>query len=246
MVKKIVKPKLDKDQIKNSYESNQPILRKARTELKQLLTDIINNIKDTTLVRARIVDFRIKDVDSILKKLETKNKGKDERFLYSHRKPSIFDIDDLVGFRVVCNNIEDVYRFSELLKEKIPDGAYLKIQDYIENPKSDGYRALHINLQLDIETGSTLKKLERIPFEVQIRTLLQDSFARLSHKDVYKSDSSLPSDLKARTEDLADLLALADGMGTRFRERISELRTPPKKRPKLDKVTKTGLTYSCC
>jgi len=242
MVKKIVKPNLDKDKIKNSYESNLPILRVARAELKQLLTDIINNIKDTNLVRARIIDIRIKDLDSILRKLEKKHIGNDKK-LYFIRSLNIFDIDDLVGFRIVCNNVEDVYRFSELLKEKMPDGVYIKIQDYIENPKSDGYRALHINFRLDIAKGRKLKKLERIPFEVQVRTLLQDSFARLSHKDIYKSGSSLPSDLQARTVDLADLLTLADNVGSKVRERISELRTPPKKRPKLDNVTKAGLTY---
>jgi hypothetical protein len=78
--------------------------------------------------------------------------------------------------------------------------------------------------------------------EVQVRTLLQDGWARLSHKDVYKTDD-LPDDLRARFKDLARVLEAADGIAQDIRDRIAAVRQAPDERPDLRVVTDDGISY---
>ena len=123
---------------------------------------------------------------------------------------------DIVGGRVVCNNIEDVYRFVELLREALPAGT-VAIQDQIDEPNSAGYRALHVNLSLRV--GTDPFRPELVPCEIQIRTRLQDAWAVLSHDDIYKQQE-LPEEVRARFKDLSEVLAAADHIASDIRRRV--------------------------
>ena len=97
---------------------------------------------------------------------------------------------DLVGGRVVCNNVKDVYRFEALLRESLPfQAGPVERQDYIQTPKN-GYRALHLNFRLHV--GKPLAR-QAIPCEAQIRSRLQDAWAELTHTDIYKHDDLPPT-----------------------------------------------------
>src|SRR6266436_334941 len=108
-----------------------------------------------------------------------------------------------------------VYRFAELLKERLPGApGEFEIQDHIKNPNKGGYRALHVNFRLDI--GSHAFAPDRVSCEVQIRSRLQDAWAKLSHDDIYKQPD-LPGDLRARAKDLAEILTAADRIASDIR-----------------------------
>ena len=47
----------------------------------------------------------------------------------------------------------------------------VKMKDYIKNPKSNGYRSLHIILTIDI---SFEEKKTKVPIELQLRTIAMD------------------------------------------------------------------------
>lgn len=235
------KPTFDEEALTESYNRQYSLMESAEFELRKILERVVSQIQDKDLVRARIVDGRIKSLESVLIKLKRKSKAKPSPFFFEAL--TIFDINDLIGFRVVCNNLIDVHRFFELLRENLPSNAYVTIENYIEKPKQSGYRALHVNIRMNIEQRARLKSTVRVPFEVQIRTLMQDSFARLSHRDVYKRATPLPNDLQKSTIDLASLLSQADIIANTIRSQISKERVPPRKRPQLYKATKNGLTY---
>ena len=70
-----------------------------------------------------------------------------------------------------------------LLKQD--DITLLKRKDYIANPKENGYRSLHLIVQIPIYLHDQ-KKLMKV--EVQFRTISMDWWASLEHKIRYKKD----------------------------------------------------------
>jgi len=214
-----------------AYERQYPVLERAAARLRALLRDVAASIGDRKLVRAKIESVRIKKLPSLRRKA---------RKLVWDAETALHTCSDLVGGRVVCNNVEDVYRFAELIREQLSiDAGPVTRQDYIKNPTSDGYRALHLNFRLNASDGFGFAY---VACEVQIRSRLQDSWAELSHGDICKQDK-LPQDLRDRAKDLSCLLATADEIATDIRARVARETEPPKARPRLDRVSVEGLAY---
>jgi len=93
------------------------------------------------------ISYRVKEPYSILQKL-TRNSVKIE------------ELTDIVGFRIIVNEEDECYTALKLIQEiykVIPE----KYRDYIDKPKTNGYRSLHTVILL----GSY-----GLPVEIQIRT----------------------------------------------------------------------------
>lgn len=214
-----------------AYERKRPVLRRAEGRLRSILKEVVATIEDKTLVRAEVLSVRVKELSSFERKAEENGWNISE---------ALTRCDDLVGGRVVCNNIEDIYRFAELLKERLPSlWGEFEIQDHIKEPIEGGYRALHVNFGLDV--SETLGP-DLVPCEVQIRSRLQDAWAELSHDDIYKQPG-LPEDLRARAKDLAEVLAAADKIASDIRSRAMRETVSPEHRPDLDCVSAEGLAF---
>jgi putative GTP pyrophosphokinase len=214
------------------YEERNSALQQAARRLHSILGDVVARIEDKTLVRAKVKNVRVKGLSSLERKAAVKGLKADE---------ALSACSDLIGGRVVCNNIEDVYRFAELLKEQLPSACgEFEVQDQIKNPNSGGYRALHVNFRLDI--GRHPLQPDLVPCEVQIRSRLQDAWAELSHDDIYKQPD-LPEDLRGRANDLAELLAAADKIASGIRARVTQATVPPEHRPNLRRVSEEGLAF---
>lgn len=145
------------------------------------------------------VDSRIKTVSSILNKAQRKQ----IEMTADEIKNNIFDI---AGIRVVCNYVEDVYSLCEIFESQ-KNFEIIKKKDYIENPKPNGYRSLHIVVNLPILSQS---KIEMIPVEVQLRTLAMDMWASLEHEMFYKSSKNATEIDRLKLKICADDLAKID------------------------------------
>lgn len=78
-------------------------------------------------------------------------------------------------------------------------------KDYIENPKENGYRSLHLIVEVPIFLEHK-KKMMKV--EVQLRTIAMDFWASLEHKLKYKKDiasDQLTADLKKCADESAAL-----------------------------------------
>lgn len=115
------------------------------------------------------------------------------------------NLTDIAGIRVICCYIEDVYRIEELLLHQ-DDVTLLRRSDYIKDPKPNGYRSLHLVIQVPVYLSD---RTERVPVEVQIRTEGMDFWASLEHQMRYKSTRPVSEDLQRQlrecAEDLADI-----------------------------------------
>lgn len=94
------------------------------------------------------------------------------------------NINDIAGVRVICGFPSDIYTLSEAFLKQ-DDIRLIRRKDYIENPKENGYRSLHLIIEIPIFLHDE-KKLMKV--EVQFRTISQDWWASLEHKIRYKKD----------------------------------------------------------
>lgn len=95
------------------------------------------------------------------------------------------NLTDVAGIRVICSFPEDIYNLSELLSKQ-DDIKVVCVKDYIRNPKPNGYRSLHLIVEVPIFLSNE-KKIMKV--EVQFRTIAMDFWASLDHKLKYKKDN---------------------------------------------------------
>ena len=121
------------------------------------------------------IDTRLKSAKSILGKLQKKD-------LDLTLSAACNNIYDIAGIRVVCSYIKDVYLIRDRLMAQ-DDIMIMQIKDYIETPKENGYRSLHMVIRVPVYF---MNKKQLVPVELQIRTLAMDLWASLEHDSKYK------------------------------------------------------------
>ena len=109
-------------------------------------------------------------------------------------------ITDIAGVRVVCSFVSDVYRVFDLLTSHSDITVY-QVKDYISKPKPNGYRSLHLLLEVPVFLSSG--PVQTI-VEVQLRTIAMDFWASLEHKIYYKYDREVPEELLRGLSDAAE------------------------------------------
>ena len=137
------------------------------------------------------MERRLKSVSSIIGKLERKGLPIGVNSI----KDNLFDV---AGIRVICNYRDDVYSVSNYLSSQ-SDIQVLRVKDYIKNPKPNGYRSLHLIVEIPIFLMPE-KKFMRV--EVQFRTIAMDFWASLEHKLKYKKD--IKQDVEEISEELRE------------------------------------------
>ena len=135
------------------------------------------------------IDSRLKSVPSILEKLQRKGKA----LTIASARENLLDI---AGVRVICNYVDDIYHIAELLCAQ-DDIRLIRRTDYIEMPKENGYRSLHLVISIPVFLS---KGAVSVPVEVQIRTIAMDFWASLEHRIRYKSDAETKDDAALRAE----------------------------------------------
>jgi ppGpp synthetase/RelA/SpoT-type nucleotidyltranferase len=198
----------------------EPAKAAAGAALTQLLDD---ELQEPQRTRIRVGSGRVKSKTRTWKKLSGKYAGKVEGVAAI---PEV--VDDLVGLRVVCTNKSDVDRLVDILEglEKYADGdePVLAIhgdnKDWRSEPKDSGYRAYHVNLCTSVAQAT---RRHPVVCELQIRTLLQDSWGELTHEDTYKPGGDVPPLVTTLSKRMADLMATLDDIAEDLRSQLDIL-----------------------
>lgn len=152
------------------------------------------------------IQSRLKSPESIRDKLLRKNLP----YTLEAIEKNLYDI---AGVRIVCSFIDDIYMLADCLLQQ-DDITLIKRKDYIRQPKENGYRSLHLIVQVPIFLQDR-KKLVNV--EVQFRTIAMESWANLEHQLRYKK--SLPADIVEKTEKkLSDCANLSNLLDTQMQE----------------------------
>ena len=164
----------------------QKLMMQYRCAMLEVQTKVINN--ELSLYGDRnpieFIKSRIKRPVSIMEKL----KRKGFEISIDSIQNNIYDI---AGIRVVCSFPEDIYRLAEKICMQ-DDIKLLNKKDYMKNSKPNGYRSLHLILEVPVFFTEEKK---RLPVEVQLRTIAMDFWASIEHKLRYKKN--LPESVSA-------------------------------------------------
>ena len=172
------------------------------------------------------IQSRLKSPDSILDKMLRKKLP----FTLEAIENNIFDI---AGIRVVCSFVDDIYMLADCLLQQ-DDITLIERKDYIKNPKKNGYRSLHLIIEVPIFLQNEKKIMKA---EVQLRTIAMEFWANLEHQLRYKKDLSpeLMEQTSYQLSECARLSAVLDEQMQAIRDIIekeedsSEKNDSPKK-----------------
>jgi putative GTP pyrophosphokinase len=139
--------------------------------------------------------------------------------------PTLEDIEarvrDIAGVRIVCPFASDVYWISDMLTGQ-PDVTVLEVEDYIAEPKPNGYRSLHLIVTVPVFLSD---RTEHVPVELQIRTIAMDFWASVEHAIYYKYDGVVPTTLLDELHHAAATAASLDLTMGRLRNEVRDLGT---------------------
>lgn len=164
------------------------------------------------------VSSRLKSPESILAKADRKGA---ELTMDGIR----LAVHDIAGIRVTCSFISDTYKIFDMIAAQ-QDVTVLHVRDYIKDPKPNGYKSLHMIVEVPVFMSD---HVEQVKVEIQLRTIAMDFWASLEHKIYYKYDRDVPQRLLVELRDAAltanrldiemerlhdEVLALQDVAGT--------------------------------
>lgn len=155
------------------------------------------------------VEGRVKDADECIRKFVRKYRPTLEERNLPYDIQSY--ITDLIGVRVVCLYEDELEKVAQILRAHF---TVIDVTDKVAAVESTeasfGYKGLHLDLKLSAQQRDQPEHAAHahLPFELQVRTIIQDAWSVLDHKIKYKK--SIPGELKRRINVLSALFELAD------------------------------------
>ena len=192
----------------------QDVLRTFTTRYKELMAYYRCAMMEVeTKFRVLSENFSLEDDRNPIEAIKTRMKSPESIRNKLERRglPLTFEsieenLNDVAGVRVICGFPGDIYRLAEAFISQ-DDVTLIEKKDYIENPKRNGYRSLHLIVTVPIYLHDE-KKLMRV--EVQFRTIALDWWASLEHQIRYKKEVSVTQSDVKNLRDCAEQAALLD------------------------------------
>ncbi len=208
----------EKNQFREYYDANYHLLEDAKNSFVALVNALVTHSGNIAVSK---VEGRVKEKEECIRKFSVKYRRK----LESAGEPYsiVAHMSDLIGLRVVCLYEDEIEKVGSVLGSHFDFIEITNKSALIENTEgSFGYKGLHLDLKL----GESRRNLPEYAayadfnFEIQIRTIIQDSWSVLDHKIKYKK--SIPNRLKRRINTLAALFELADREFREIRDSTEE------------------------
>lgn len=182
----------------NKYISLRPTYKK----LAEKVGLIIEELLELNDINFHAVTYRAKTIESFSEKIKKPK----------YKNP-LDQLTDLAGIRIIGYVEDDVIEISKIIENSFdvdPDNSMDKSEDL--GVDKVGYKSVHYvctlpSIRIDLPEYSRFDKLK---FEIQIRTILQHSWAEIEHDKNYKFSGELPPGIQRRFKLVAGNLELAD------------------------------------
>ena len=188
------------------YAQERPALDRACACFVAQLQALLEQARHIDIAK---VEGRVKDRDECIRKFSRKYRAALEE---SNTPYEIRDyITDLIGVRVVCLYEDELEKVAQLVQSHFD---VIDVTDKVSAMESTeasfGYKGLHLDLRLNAAQAALPGNAAGAgrAFELQVRTIIQDSWSVLDHRIKYKK--SIPAELKRRINVLSALFELAD------------------------------------
>tara|TARA_B100000315_G_scaffold243541_1_gene267027 strand:+ start:2870 stop:4618 length:1749 start_codon:yes stop_codon:yes gene_type:complete len=174
-------------------------------EARELIKKRLDKIKDDRTTSFKTISYELSDLlnqNKLIAQIFGREKTPFSIWKKVQKKRvSLEQITDIIGFRIILENIEDCYKALGIFHSKyncIPG----KFKDYISSPKINNYQSLH----------TAIIGPNKRPVEIQIRTMSMHEFAErgvASHWK-YKSSEKFNSLTWKEYDWLKDLVEIID------------------------------------
>ncbi|MER0216271.1 MAG: hypothetical protein DU481_08785 [Nitrosomonas sp.] len=208
------------DDVIRQYRELLPTYESFTFKLENLIADVLK----VEGIRVHFTESRAKTPGSLKEKISRPGKSYDD---------PLNQIPDLVGIRVVLYYQDDIEKVGDLIKrefEVLEEERSHQISEY--SPDQFGYLSVHYLIRLNKTRANLIewKATGSFRAEIQVRTVLQHSWAAISHALQYKREGDVPISLRRKLFRLAGLFELADEefmelrhAGTRLAEESREV-----------------------
>ena len=203
------------DPLKDQYTNLLPSYNSALANIKKLLETLLSLEKITV----HTVQGRVKGVDSFLQKAED-------------YKDPFLEITDYIGLRVICYITSDVEKVCKIIEREFDiDKARSVNKTSGLGIDRVGYESVHYIAKLKADRASLPEYIfmKDYVFEVQIRTILQHTWAEIEHDRNYKFSGIIPDSIKRRFNILSGTLELVDREFDRLAAEIDKYKKQTKK-----------------
>ena len=138
------------------------------------------------------IESRLKTPESCFEKLRRRG--------FTQTPENLVKLTDIAGVRVVCGYVEDIYNIARVFLNQT-GVRLLQEKDYIKNPKANGYRSLHLIVEVPVCLSAVQTS---IPVEIQLRTISMNMWASLEHEVSYKVNEGLRESFREELKSCAD------------------------------------------
>lgn len=189
---------MDKNNLVHSFE----LKRDAYESFAQTVSNLISRLLGADGVTMHSVSHRCKTLNSFKVKVEKKNGYE-----------VLAEITDLAGVRLITHYEDDVDKVAKIIESEF----LVDVENSIDkrkalDPDRFGYLSLHyvVSLRPDRAKLKEYRSFAGLKAEIQVRSILQHTWAEIEHDTGYKSHVEVPKHIRRRFSRLAGLLELAD------------------------------------
>ncbi|GGC93757.1 GTP pyrophosphokinase [Enterococcus wangshanyuanii] len=198
-----------KTEILKEYDKKHKVYESFAKQVENLLMILIQNDN----IKISSIQSRVKEKQSLEKKIEKKQTVLSSEDKRSYKYNKLEDITDICGIRICTFYSDDVDKIADIIEREflVDQGNSIDKRKAIE-PDRFGYLSLHyiVSLSEERQCLSEYTSFSDCKFEIQIRSILQHTWAEIEHDLGYKSSVGIPKEIRRDFSRLSSLLELAD------------------------------------
>jgi ppGpp synthetase/RelA/SpoT-type nucleotidyltranferase len=221
--------------ILNEYDEQCALFEEFTSVTQRLILDLLKSNN----VRVHSVTSRVKTKQSISNKIK-----KAPEYTYQE----LSDIHDICGIRIITYYPDEVDAVAVIIQKEFSiDYSSSVDKRTILDPDRFGYLSLHYIAKLSPERLllTEYSRFKKCKTEIQIRSILQHTWAEIEHDLGYKTKLAVPRHIRRRFSQLAGLLELADDTFVQIRDTLADYESKMsdriKKTPESVQIDQTSL-----